>query len=129
MPRRRRLDVEHLAAAQRAAKVAGASAGQWWKRFSDAIVAMRNALEVDTVAILLANEAGDELVARVATGLREESTLHLGVHAGQGMAGWVLANRRPLIVADLSKITVVTPALRESGLHSIVAVPLLSEER
>ncbi|MGH8996212.1 MAG: GAF domain-containing protein, partial [Acidimicrobiales bacterium] len=146
MPRRRRLDVEHLAAAQRAAKVAGASAGLWWKKlsdaaestttqqsldslFRDAILAMRSALEVDTVAVLLANEAGDQLIARFAIGLSEESTLHLGLHAGQGMAGSVLANRRPLIVKDLSKIEVVTPALRESGLHSIVAVPLLSDER
>ncbi|MGH9046362.1 MAG: hypothetical protein ACRDVW_03505, partial [Acidimicrobiales bacterium] len=75
MATRRRLDVEHLAAAQRAAKVAGAAAGQWWKSlseaadtttttqsldglFRDSIVAMSRALEVDAVAILLANEAG-----------------------------------------------------------------------
>jgi serine/threonine-protein kinase RsbW len=145
MPKRRRLDVEHLAAAQRAAKVAGASAGQWWKTlsaaadattteqsldrlFRDAIVAMSRSLEVDTVAILLANESGDELIARAATGLDEEVSLNVGIRAGQGMAGWVLENRRPLIVADISKINIVTPGLRNSGLRSVVAVPILSDE-
>ena len=144
MPRRKRLDVERLAEAQRAAKVAGASAGEWWKTlstaaevttteqsldslFRDSIVAMGRALEVDTVAVLLANEAGDELIARAATGLAEEASLNLGIRAGEGMAGWVLANRRPLIVADMSKITVVSRGLRESAVRSLVAVPVLSE--
>lgn len=145
MPSRRRLDVERLAEAQRAAKVAGASAGQWWRTlstaaevtttersldslFRDSIVAMGKALEVDTVAVLLANEAGDELIARAATGLPEEASLNLGIRAGEGMAGWVLANRRPLIVADLSKITVVNATLRDSGVRSLVAVPMLSDD-
>jgi GAF domain-containing protein len=143
--RRRRLDVERLAEAQRAAKVAGASAGQWWKELataaetattersldellSESIGAMRDALEVDTVAVLLANEAGDELVARAATGLSQEAAAGLGVRAGEGMAGWVLDNRRPLMVADLAKITVASPELRTSGLHSVVAVPMLLDE-
>lgn len=146
MPKRRRLDVEHLAEAQRAAKAAGSSAGRWWSTlsaaaeatttetsldalFRDSIVAMSRALEVDTVAILVANESGDELVARAVTGLNEEVSLGLGIRAGQGMAGWVLANRRPLIVADISKITGVSPVLRDSGVRSVVAVPLLSDER
>jgi len=143
--KRRRLDVENLAAAHRAAKAAGASAGRWWKSLSDAadtttttqsldtllrdaMVAMAKALQVDTVAMVLANDTGDELVARVATGLGEETSLDLGIRAGQGMSGWVLENRRPLIIADLSKITVVSPTLRDSGLRSIAAVPVLSED-
>jgi serine/threonine-protein kinase RsbW len=145
MAKRRRLEVEHLAAAQRAAKAAGASAGQWWKTlsdeaeiattersldalFRDAIVAMSRALAVDTVAILLADETGSELVARAATGLSEEVSIGIGIRSGQGMAGWVLENRRPLIVVDISKITLVSPALRESGVRSVVAVPLLSDQ-
>src|ERR1700728_1216871 len=145
MPKHRRIDVEHLAAARRAAKAAGAAVGQWWKTLSveaetttteqsldklvrDAIRAMTRALEVDTVAILLANEQGDELIARAAVGLPEEFSLDLGIRSGQGMAGWVLAQRRPLIVADLSKITVVSPALRNSGLRSVAAVPVLSDD-
>jgi serine/threonine-protein kinase RsbW len=145
MPKRRRLEVEHLAAAQRAAKAAGASAGQWWRTvsneaenattersldalFRDAIEGMSRALEVDTVAILLADEDGTELVSRAATGLTERVSIGTGVRSGEGMTGWVLENRRPLIVADISKITLASPALRESGVRSVVAVPVLSDQ-
>ncbi len=146
MPRPRRLDIERLAAAQLAAKLAGASAGRWWKAlsrtansttsgesldslFKEAIESLKVALEVDAVAVLVADDAGRELVARVATGLGEETTLSLGIQAGQGVAGWVLGNRRPLIVADLSKVEVASPGLGGSGLRSIAAVPLMSDDQ
>jgi serine/threonine-protein kinase RsbW len=45
------------------------------------------------------------------------------------MAGQVIARRQPLIVDDLSQIAVVSPVLRDSGLRSVVAVPLLSDGR
>jgi GAF domain-containing protein len=145
MVRRRRLDVEHLAAAQLAAKVADASAGRWWKAlsdaantttseqsldslFRDAAGSLKEALEVDAVAILVAGAGGDDLVARVVVGLDLETSRWLGLHAGEGMACWVLTNQRPLVVADLSKIDVVTPVLRSSGLRSVAAVPLDSGE-
>ena len=49
----------------------------------------------------------------------------LGIRAGEGMSGQVLASRQPLLVRDLSAIHVVNPVLRDSGLRSVVAVPLL----
>jgi serine/threonine-protein kinase RsbW len=45
------------------------------------------------------------------------------------MAGQVIARRQPLIVDDLSQAAVVSPVLRDSGLRSVVAVPLLSDGR
>ncbi len=92
-----------------------------------ALSAIGRLLSVHSVAILLANEAGDELVARAAIGLSEELSLDLGLRAGEGMAGKVLQSRKPLVVDDLSAIHVVNPVLRDSGLRSVAAVPMLSE--
>ena len=144
--RRRIVDVDELLAAERAARAAGEPFAHWWRGLAaaaentltsqsldallrEAIVAMKDTLEVDTVALLLANESGDELVARAATGLSEELSLDLGIRAGEGMAGLVLASRQPLVVADLSTIRVVSPVLRDSGLRSIVAVPMLLDRQ
>lgn len=91
-----------------------------------ALETMSRVLSVNSVAILLANEAGDELVVRAAIGLSEEVSIGIGIHAGEGMSGQVLASRSPLVVGDLSAIHVVNPVLRESDLGSVVAVPLLS---
>jgi GAF domain-containing protein len=140
--RRRIVDVDELLAAERAAGAAGEPFARWWQGLTaaaentltsqsldallrEAMVAMKDALEVDTVALLLANESGDELVARAATGLSEELSLDLGIRAGEGMAGLVLASRQPLVVEDLATIRVVSPVLRDSGLQSVVAVPML----
>jgi GAF domain-containing protein len=84
-------------------------------------------LSVNSVAILLANEAGDELMARAAIGLSEEFSMGVGIKIGQGMSGRVLASRQPLVVGDLAKIEVVNPVLRNSGLRSIAAVPMVSD--
>jgi serine/threonine-protein kinase RsbW len=144
--RRRNVDVDELLAAERAAGAAGEPFVRWWRGLAaaaentltsqsldnllrEAMVAMKDALEVDTVALLLANESGDELVARAATGLSEELSFDLGIRAGEGMAGLVLASRQPLIVADLATIRVVSPVLRDSGLRSIVAVPMLLDSQ
>ncbi len=93
----------------------------------DALSAIGRILSVNSVAILLANEAGDELIVRAAVGLGEEVSIAPGIRAGDGVAGHVLETREPLVVGDLSKIRVVDPALRDSGLRSVAAVPMLSE--
>jgi GAF domain-containing protein len=95
----------------------------------DSLETMARLLSVNAVAVLIANETGDELVARAAIWLSEEVTLGLGIRAGQGMAGRVLASRSPLVLGDLSTHPVVNPALRHSGLRSVVAVPLLSGDQ
>lgn len=141
MPRPGMSEIDRLLRAERAAHVAGQSAARWWKEitsatdsavtptaldtaFHDALGTVKEALDADTVALLLTNESGDELRARASTGLRDE--VGMRIRAGEGMAGRVLASRRPLIVADLSEIQVASPALRDSGLRSVVAVPVLS---
>lgn len=44
-----------------------------------------------------------QLVVRAYSGSRQESILGKTVKAGEGLAGWVLENRKPLLVKDLEK--------------------------
>lgn len=135
-------EVERLVAAERAARVAGESAARWWRDltqaaatartdralddiFRSSLGTLKEALDADVVSVLIANDAADELVARASNGLSEEITLDLAIRSGEGMAGRVLASGRPLLVEDLSTINVVSPVLRNSGMRSIAAVPIL----
>ncbi len=139
-------DVERLVAAERAARAAEESAVRWWRDiagtaesartdealddlFRTALITIKSALGADAVSVLQANEAGDELVARASSGLSEEITRGLGIRIGEGMSGRVLATRQPLVVDDLSTISVISPVLRDSGIRSVVAVPILLEDR
>jgi PAS domain S-box-containing protein len=85
-------------------------------------------LEADTAAILLAAD-DDKLHVRATVGLEKEIELAVAIPIGAGMAGRVAASRRPLLVPDLSKIDLYSPVLRERGINSIVAIPLIVEDR
>lgn len=142
----RQVDVDKLIAVEQAAAAVVEPVGRLWRELAasadattsrhaldnvlrDALATMARLMEVDTVSILLANEAGDELTFRASVGLVEELTVDIGIRAGHGMAGRVLSSGRPLVVGDLSAIEVVNPILRNSGLRSIAAVPLTSGGR
>jgi len=141
-----RSEIARLATAQRAAGEAGEAAAHWWTQlgapaetaissqsldelFRSALVAMASVLGANSVAVLLANEAEDELVARASFGLDEEVSTDLGIRAGEGMAGRVLADRKPLLVEDLSTFDLVSSSLGRKDIRSIVAVPMLCGER
>jgi two-component system, OmpR family, phosphate regulon sensor histidine kinase PhoR len=85
-------------------------------------------LEADTAAILLAGD-DDKLHVKATIGLEEELRLAVAIPIGEGMAGGVAASRRPLLVPDLSKIRLYSPVLRERGINSLVAIPLIVEDR
>lgn len=140
---RRQFDIEKLLAVERSALSVVEPVTRLWRELidvadaavtprsldtalRDALATIGRLLSVNTVAILLANEDASELVVRFAIGLSEDLTIGIGIRAGEGMAGTVLATRKPLVLGDLSKIHIVNPVLRNSGLQSIAAVPLLS---
>jgi PAS domain S-box-containing protein len=83
-------------------------------------------LEADTVTILLLE--GDALVARAARGLEEEVERGVRIPLGQGFAGRVAAEGRPVVVNDIDEAAVVNPILRERGVRSLLGVPLTVEE-
>jgi GAF domain-containing protein len=94
----------------------------------EALKTMRRLLSVDAVAIELAGEAGDQVIARAAAGLDEELTVGAGARAGGGATGRVLASHEPLVIAELSSTTGLDPVLERSGLRSLAAVPLLGHD-
>ena len=85
-------------------------------------------LEADTASILLVDD-DDRLHVRASVGLEADERRALAIPIGMGMAGLVAASRRPLLVPDLSKIELYSPLLRERGINSIVAIPLVVEDR
>jgi PAS domain S-box-containing protein len=84
-------------------------------------------LEADTAAILLVQADGKLHVRATAGGLGGDSSV--GIPIGEGMAGHVAASRLPLLVPDLSKIDLYRSTLRDRGINSIVAIPLVVEDR
>ena len=138
--------IERLLSVQKAARAVADSAADWWRAFTEAanstvteetlsvlcrqsLSEMQTVLGADEVSILLADAAGDALVSRSSIGLGEQESTGLHIPAGKGMAGQVLASRQPLVVRDLSSVPLVSPVLRERGLRSVVAVPILSDRR
>ncbi|MDQ5847272.1 MAG: GAF domain-containing protein, partial [Acidobacteriota bacterium] len=90
---------------------------------------IREVLKVDTVAILLLETEGDELVAWAAQGLEEEVETGVRIPVGKGFAGRIVAELRPIVIDDITKADVQNPLLREKGIKSLLGVPLLLEGR
>lgn len=82
-------------------------------------------LVVDTVTVLLRD--GDELLAVAAIGLEEQVERGVRVPLGAGFAGRVAAERRRVIIDDVSRYPLVQPELRARGVRSLLGVPLMVE--
>jgi len=90
---------------------------------------IRYVMQVDTIAVLLRTESGEQLAVRATLGLEEEIETGVRIPLGQGFAGKVAAQQELTIVDDLSTIEVVSPVLRQKGLHSMLGVPLFAQNR
>src|SRR5207248_11465578 len=86
-------------------------------------------LHADTAAILLTDEHERKLVARAAKGLEEEVARGFELPIGEGFAGRVAGERRPVILTEVSPQTVANPVLYEKGIVALVGVPLVVERR
>ena len=84
----------------------------------------RELLETDTAAVLLLDETGRELVARAAVGLEEEVAQSIRIPVGEGFAGRIAAERRPMVLDDVDHADVLSPILREKGVKSLLGAPL-----
>ncbi len=82
-------------------------------------------LDVDTVAVLLLEEATAELVATAAVGIEEEVEQGVRIPLGKGFAGRIAARREPVFLPDVDHADVLNPILREKGIKSLLGVPLL----
>ncbi|HEX4525263.1 MAG TPA: GAF domain-containing protein [Gaiellaceae bacterium] len=85
-------------------------------------------LQADTAAILLV--ADDErLHVRATVGFQQEVVRAIPVPLGAGVAGTVAATRASMLIHDLSEVELISPVLRERGINSLVAIPLVVEDR
>lgn len=88
---------------------------------------MESALQVDSATILLREDG--MLRVRAATGLEAEKTVGQRVRVGEGFAGRVAAERRPIAVRSASTDPLLKEeALGQLGLHALYGLPLLEGE-
>ncbi len=89
---------------------------------------MESTLQVDSAAILLLE--GDTLEVHAAAGLEAERTVGLRMRVGEGFAGRVAAERRPLAVRlDPSTFPPAQEASEHAGPRALYGVPLLDGEQ
>ncbi|HEU5244203.1 MAG TPA: GAF domain-containing protein [Gaiellaceae bacterium] len=83
-------------------------------------------------SVFLLDEEAEELVFEAVSGEGEGELIGMRFPAGNGIAGWVLTTRQPLVVDDLSADTRWSRSQAESTGYvpkSMMSVPLLVEER
>jgi anti-sigma regulatory factor (Ser/Thr protein kinase)/putative methionine-R-sulfoxide reductase with GAF domain len=90
---------------------------------------VRSGLNADTAAVLLLDEDREVLVARAAKGIEEEVRQGVQIPLGRGFAGRIAAERRPIILDRVSRTEIVNPILEQTGIRSLLGVPLLVEGR
>ena len=89
----------------------------------------RELLAVDTATILLVDDSGTDVVATASSGLEEEVRLAVRIPIGEGFAGRIAAEARPVTLDRVDASTVVSRAILEKHLTSMVGVPMLSPNR
>ncbi|MGH2640449.1 MAG: GAF domain-containing protein, partial [Actinomycetota bacterium] len=87
---------------------------------------VREILDTDTAAVLLLDEARNELVARAAKGIEEEVEAGVRIPVGKGFAGRIAAERKPVALRRVDHSTVLNPILFQKGIRSLLGVPLLA---
>jgi hypothetical protein len=93
------------------------------------LVRVRDALRVDTVAILLKEENPEQLVARAAKGLEEEVERGVRIPIGSGFAGRIAGERVAIFIADVDHADILNRGLREQGVRSLLEVAGMSITR
>jgi putative methionine-R-sulfoxide reductase with GAF domain len=90
---------------------------------------VRSILEADTAAVLLLDEAADELIARAACGIEAEVREGVRIPLGVGFAGRVAATKAAVRLDRVDETTVANPILWEQGIQVMLGVPLLGDSR
>jgi phosphoserine phosphatase RsbU/P len=90
---------------------------------------VKDILQADTAAVLLLDSRSGQLVATAAAGLEEEVRQGVRIPVGQGFAGRIAAEQKPVILDHVDHTTVLNPILWEKGIRSMLGVPLLAGGR
>jgi sigma-B regulation protein RsbU (phosphoserine phosphatase) len=86
---------------------------------------VKESLDADTAAVLMLDGSARQLVATAASGLEEEVRQGVRIPVGQGFAGRIAAEARPVILDHVDHSNVLNPILLEKGIRSLIGVPLL----
>jgi sigma-B regulation protein RsbU (phosphoserine phosphatase) len=92
---------------------------------AELLTRVKEILDADTVAVLLLDSSGRQLIATAASGLEEEVRQGVRIPVGQGFAGRIAAEGRPVILDHVDHGNVLNPILLDKGIQSLVGVPLL----
>jgi len=96
---------------------------------SELLDRVRDILQADTAAVLLLDFASRQLIATVAAGLEEEVRQGVRIPLGQGFAGRIAAEGRPVILDHVDHTTVLNPILWAKGIRSMLGVPMVAGGR
>jgi GAF domain-containing protein len=91
----------------------------------DILPRVHQMMDAEETTILLMTEDRTALVVRSTLGFRTNEVGFV-VPYGEGFAGTIAANKRPLVVDDIEKIKVRAPLLRQNA-KSLLGVPLISK--
>ncbi len=85
-------------------------------------------LGVERGSLMLLDKESQELSIRVAKGLSEEIVKNAKTKVGEGVSGWVVKNREPLLIKDIGKDKRFSK--RGGGYHndSLLSVPLMARD-
>ena len=78
---------------------------------AELLVRARDILEADTAAVLLLDAQAGQLIATAAAGLEEEVRQGVRIPVGQGFAGRIAAEQKPVILDRVDHTTVLNPIL------------------
>jgi serine phosphatase RsbU (regulator of sigma subunit) len=92
---------------------------------AELLIRVREILDADTAAVLLADSSGRQLIATAASGLEDEVSQGVRIPVGRGFAGRIAAERRPVILDHVDDSHVINPILIDKGIRSLAGVPLL----
>lgn len=90
---------------------------------------LANLVPFSACALFLFDEEADSLQCRFATGVEGELINTMTVRAGQGLAGWVARNRRPLVNARPSAEFEAAGLSKSTALQSALVAPLVFSDR
>ena len=90
---------------------------------------VRDILQADTAAVLLLDAPSRQLIATVAAGLEEEVRQGVRIPLGQGFAGRIAAEGRPVVLDHVDHTTVLNPILWAKGIRSMMGVPMVAGGR
>jgi diguanylate cyclase (GGDEF)-like protein/putative nucleotidyltransferase with HDIG domain len=90
---------------------------------------LSNLVPFSACALFLFDEEADTLRCRFATGVEADAIGTMTVRAGQGLAGWVARNRRPLVNARPSAEFEAAGLAKSTALQSALVAPLVFSDR